>query len=195
MDVKREDRATRVQMGVMLALGLALVAIPLYFWRRPAKTDVKPTDPTAATASLPVLLPSSSGTAPASPAVQVGEARILSCRDARKAADECDRIPAFEQALTKAVQESASCLPESAGGAAVQYVAEVNFARKKVTVSAPKDGRSIKSAKLLKPCVAQIRRSMQLVGFEGVAHAHLRYRVAVVATYGAGAGARGAAAP
>jgi hypothetical protein len=169
-------------MSVMLILGVLLVAVPLYLWQRPKKSETTKESEQPA-ASAPVLLPPSAPPADKVAGAQLGEMRVLSCRDARRAAEECDRVLSFEQAFGKAITDAAQCLPESAAGGTVQYVAEVHFGRRKVSLSAPRDGRTIRNAKLLTTCVATIRKSLDNFAFDGVQHGHLRYRVAVIATY------------
>jgi hypothetical protein len=173
-------------MSVMLLLGVALIAVPLYLWRRPHKDDAK-TEAAAASASAAAAASAAAQTAvpdaSAAAALSVGEAKVISCRDAKKALDDCDRLPTLEQAFAKAIVDNASCLPDSAGGGSVQYVADINFTRKKVGLVAPKDGRTVRSGKALKGCVAAIKRALVAFPLEGAPHAHPRYKVSIVATY------------
>jgi hypothetical protein len=187
----KQDRATKIQMLIMLGLGVVLVSVPLYFWRRPpssptqegeGRADAPRTDLSAFTPTTPNA-GGDGGLSPNQAVFGLGEARILSCRDARKDLAECGKLPAFEEAFAKVVRDNASCLPEAAGGGSIQYVAEVNFAKKKISLSTPKDGRTVRNVKLLKPCVLAIKRSLDGFPIDKTDHGHTRYKVSVVATY------------
>jgi hypothetical protein len=203
-ELGKQDRATKIQMLIMLGLGVVLVSVPLYFWRRPPsnpsaegegqagapRTDLSAFTPTTA-AGGGGGGGSDGGVAVNQAVFSLGEARVLSCRDTRKDLPECGKLPAFEEALAKAVRDHASCLPETAGGGSIQYVAEVNFAKKKIALSTPKDGRTVRNVKLLKPCVLAIKRTLDGFPIDKTDHGHTRYKVSVVATYPGGSSTAG----
>jgi hypothetical protein len=187
-EIDKQDRASRWQMLGMLIMGMVLIGVPLYFWRRPAQSR----------ADAPVQAPSLSEALPFAPtttaglidsgaepktAFSLGEVRILSCRDAHKDVNECGKLPALEEALSKAVREHAACLPAAAGGGSVQYLADVNFTKKRIGILTPRDGRSVHNAKLLRPCTVAIKHSLDALALASIEHAHLHYKLSVVATY------------
>lgn len=190
IDLGSVGRPARVQMIAALLLGLVLVAIPLYLWRRPRSLPEQTTDDAGTTADAavdagaPSDLPS---VKPVDPnAVSVGVAHPVDCRDGTKktAGADCDRLPPIEKALAFAIESAGTCVPSSAGGGTIEYVADVNFARKKLPIAllTPKDTRSIKSAKAVGVCAAAVKRAFATPPLD-FPHAHGRYKIAIVATY------------
>lgn len=176
-------------MLAMLGLGAVLIGVPLYFWRRPAReTVVVAADkPPALSDALPFAPTTTAVAADAAAAPKqafaLGEVKVLSCRDARRDLDNCGRLVPMEEALAKAVKDNATCLPAAAGGGTVQYVADVNFGKKQVSVVAPRDGRTVRNIKLLKPCVTAIKHSLEAVSLAQIDHTHVRYKISVITTY------------
>ena len=94
-----------------------------------------------------------------------------------------DAIRTLEKAFAKAIEETAACVPKDIGGGTIQYVADVQFRRRVLTVTAPKDGRSIRSAKVSAACASAVKQRLRMISLEGVAHSHARYKIAITATY------------
>jgi len=162
------DRPARLQMIAALVLGLVLVAIPLYLWRRPRSEAVTVTSEaqqaasaaSAASAAAALSGPNAAngagganGAARASDAdsVLLSEARVLECHDPgskHTAATDCDHLASIKKALAQAIKDNASCLPTAAGGGTLVYVVDVSFQRKRnpVALTVPKDGRALRSA-------------------------------------------------
>ncbi|MDB4944507.1 MAG: hypothetical protein JWP97_4041 [Labilithrix sp.] len=183
MDASAADRPARLQMIVALVLGVVLVAIPLYLWRRPrADTLAVPGPPDAGLAvEAGAAVTEESGDKPA-----VGEVRVLACQDPgpkKTAPGECDRLPDVEKALTKAIEDTAACVTKEAGGGTIVYVADVSFKRKAINVATPKDGRTLKNARAVGVCQAAVKSRLSAMPLDTVTHAHARYRIAVTATY------------
>jgi hypothetical protein len=193
------ERPLRAQLVAALVLGLAVVSIPLYLWRRP-KTEAEPSRDKAPVASSSVdvkaataLLPLDTKAAPRAPSLS--EMRVLSCGDAKRGKGEsraeraslqstsCDRPDGFDKLFAKAIADSASCVPEGNGGS-IAYRADLGFSRKKnpIHVSAPKDGRSLKSGKIASACLHEIRKKLDGTALD-MRHDHPRYRLEIVATY------------
>lgn len=180
------DAPARLQMIVALILGLVLVAIPLYLWRRPRAESIAVSHSASdgSAMSMPVTTPPSSTENEGR--ITLSEPRILQCQDAgpkKTAPEQCDHLPEFEKAFAKAIEESTSCLPKDAGGGTVQYVADVSFKRKSIGVTAPKDGRTLKSAKVAGTCATVVKGRLSAVALDSLTHQHARYRVAITATY------------
>lgn len=182
------DRPARLQMLVALVLGLVLVAIPLYLWRRPRAESIAATgsadsgvDPNAAAAPTTTASPSDEGKP------TLGEPKSILCQDPgpkKTAPEQCDHLADVEKAFAKAIEETApSCAPKEAGGGTIQFVADVSFKRKALNVSTPKDGRTLKSAKVVSACQSAVKSRLQAVSLDAVQHAHARYKIAITASY------------
>jgi len=181
----------RLQLVGAFLLGILLLAVPLYLWRRP-RSAPPASRPDAATAEPPrdvAAAPSALPEAPTPPKpVRLEEARILECHDPgtrRIPVDQCDHIPALEKALADAIEATHGCVPPDAGMGSIEYVADVAFGahRNGVTVALPRDGRSFKNPKIVKSCAAGVRSRLSTLPLEPLAHAHSRYKLAVIASY------------
>jgi hypothetical protein len=190
------DRPARFQLAAALLLGLVLVGSGLCLWRRPHTSSdaaAAPAPPPSALASVAVVAAPPAVDAGAPAAVVLSDARVLSCHDRgprRTAPDQCDHPAAVEQALSSAIERSASCVPPGAGGGTIEYVADVSFLRHRLRVTLPRAGRSIRDRKVLRACSAAVRGAIEGLKLDGMAHQHARYEIAVTATYrGAGSSA------
>jgi hypothetical protein len=180
------DRPARLQMIVALILGLVLVAIPLYLWRRPRAESISASgtndggvDPNAAAG--PAVTTTDGDGKPT-----LGDARSLLCQDPgpkRTAPEQCDHVVEVEKALARAIEESAGCVPREAGGGTIQFVADVSFKRKVVGISTPKDTRTMKNAKAVSACQSAVKSRLQSLPFDSINHVHARYRIAITASY------------
>jgi hypothetical protein len=178
------DRPARLQMIVALVLGLVLVAIPLYLWRRPRAESI---------AAQSTITDAGAGTAVtgASPSATdeklvIGEAKTLSCHDPgpkKTAPEQCDHVAELEKAFAKAIEENATCVTKDVGGGTIIYIADVTFKKKSVTVATPKEGRTLKSAKVATACEKVVRGKLATLPLDAMKHEHARYRVSITATY------------
>ncbi|WP_394848250.1 hypothetical protein LZC95_12380 [Pendulispora brunnea] len=184
------DRVGKIQLLIVGLLTLALVAIPLYLWRRPRSEDNAPPIPrpvvadavgeTADAAAPTALDAGASG-------ISLSEIAVLSCHDrgTRKTAPgDCDRLSSIETALAAAIVKKADCVPTSSAGGTIQYVADVGFARtrNKIAILAPRDGRTLKSAKLASACALAVKKELASTPLD-IPHAHERYKIVVTANY------------
>jgi len=174
-----------------LLLGILLFAVPLYLWRRPRSTAPSPPvdaglveaprgAPPAASASVDAGSP---------PPVRLSDARVLECHDRgvhRTLADQCDHIQAFERAFGDAIVASHDCVPPDAGTGSIEYVADLSFTRRRspVTLTLPRDGRSFQASKIVRDCAAGVRSRLGAFPVAPLPHAHARYKISLVATYG-----------
>ena len=170
-------------MIVALLLGLVLVAIPLYLWRRPRAESIAVAvgdggaDP--ATAQVP-------GPPPDDPKPTLGEAKSILCQDPgpkKTSPEQCDHVVEIEKALAKAIEESASCVPKDAGGGTIQYVADVSFKRKAINVATPKETRTMKNVKVATACQSAVKGKLQALALDPINHQHARYKIAITASY------------
>jgi hypothetical protein len=196
---RRDDldgaRPTRAVLVGAAVFGFALVGSGIYLWRRPHP-------PAEGEGAAALAAPSASAADEAAPApvappqppspVTLSDARVTGCHDRGPSTtppDECDRLPTIEQALGHAIKQAATCVPDAFAGGAIEYVADVSFSRRRVRVSLPRDGRSVRDRKVVHACASAVRDSMQNVPLEAVDHKHARYSIAITATY------RGSAPP
>ncbi|MBX3186683.1 MAG: hypothetical protein KF819_06695 [Labilithrix sp.] len=177
------ERPARVQMIVALVLGLVLVAIPLYLWRRPRAESIAAGSGEAGVDPAREVAPA----APPDEKPTIGEPKNLQCQDPgpkKTAPEQCDHLVEVEKALAHAIEESASCVPKDAGGGSIVYVADVSFKRKSIGIGTPKDGRTMKNTKVVAACQTAVKSKLQSSVLDGIqTHAHARYRIAITATY------------
>jgi hypothetical protein len=117
--------------------------------------------------------------------VVLSEARVLGCHDRgprKTPAEQCDHVAAVEQALAQAIQQAASCGSTAPGGT-IEYVADVSFLRRKVHISLPRGGRSLRDRKAIGACATAVREAMDALPLDGADHEHARYTISVTATY------------
>jgi hypothetical protein len=179
------DRPARLQMIVALILGLVLVAIPLYLWRRPRAESIAVNTGATDAGALPAV------TAAATPSTEeklvIGDAKILSCHDPgpkKTAPEQCDHVVELEKAFAKAIEESSSCVAREAGGGTIIYVADITFKRKGgVTMATPREGRTLKSPKVAGACEKAVKNRLSNVSLEPMKHEHARYRMSITASY------------
>ena len=192
------DRVARLQTIAAVVLGLALIAIPLYLWRRPRSESPPVTSALTASVALDAGALDASAVAAAlpGPTVSLSDPKVMECHDMgsrRTRPEDCDHLAAVEKGLATAITASASCLPTSAGGGTLVYEVDASFARKRhpIELLVPRDGRSLKNAHgaaaaaAVSGCMATVKKGMDSVALDGVPHAHARYKVAITATYAA----------
>jgi hypothetical protein len=180
------DAPARLQMIVALTLGLVLVAIPLYLWRRPRAESIAVSRSASSDGGKTSAVTTPPSSSEGDARITISEPRVLQCQDPgskKTAPEQCDHLPEIEKAFAKAIEESGSCLPKEAGGGTVQYVADVSFKRKSISVTAPKDGRTLRSAKAAGACAAAVKGKLSVVALHGMTHQHARYKVSITATY------------
>ncbi len=179
------DRPARIQMIVALILGLVLVAIPLYLWRRPRTESISATIGLNDAGVLPAV---TAGPSPSSLEAQlsIGEAKVVGCQDPgpRKTPPEkCDHVAEIEKQFAKAIEESALCAPKDTGGGSIIYVADVTFKKKTVVLNTPREGRTMKNAKIVSACEKAIRAKLSPLPYDTAKHEHARYFISITATY------------
>ena len=197
------DRPARVQLIVALVLGLSLVAIPLYLWRRPRASDTGTASDAGALAASGGLGSADGGSSgddggasgaavvPTSAALTgaaVGTPVIAECHDRgskRTVSSACDRLPAVEAAVQQAVTDVGACFPGSAGSTTkpvvATYAIDVSFQRKRnpLRVSLTTDPPSAGTRSQRNACAARVKSKLAAVSLAGVAHEHERYLVTV----------------
>jgi hypothetical protein len=181
------ERPARWQTVTAIVLGVVLVSVPLYLWRRPrSATEPVVRDDAAEPAAVEFIDAAATEEDAAAHSLVLGDPRVLECKDTGSGhtlPEKCDHIPQLEKAFAQAIVDSRDCLPPQPASATITYVADVALSRKKLVVSAPKDGRSVKNYKLVEACVTSVRRGLSALSMDGLPHAHARYKIALSATY------------
>ncbi len=169
-----------IALGV---LGFVLVAVPLYLWRRPRAVPVD-ANPTPANDLAAIADAGAEGAPPN--AVRLSDAVVLECHDPgpkRTAPEQCGHLPNFEKSFAKAITDAASCVPATAGGGNLLYVADVSYGRAKtrsILLSLPKDGRTVKGRAA--QCESAVEHGLKAVELD-TEHGHSRYKIQITATY------------
>ena len=188
------QRPARTQLAVATCLGLALLASGLFLWRRPRGSTDGPSG-AAAEPSSGSAMGGRFGDAGAENKVDasrvqsnvlLSEARVVGCHDRgpkKTPPDECDRLVPIERALSRAIEQAATCVPQSLPSATIEYVADVSFSRHTLRISLPKDARSVRDRKVVGACAAAVRDGVTVSALDGVGHEHARYRISITATY------------
>ncbi|MEZ4442473.1 MAG: hypothetical protein R3B72_25495 [Polyangiaceae bacterium] len=182
------QQPVRIQMILGLVVGLVLVAVPLYLWRRP--TGTAPDDDEAADAGVTATIDGASPYVPLvdadelGPNVKLGEFETIRCVDpgpGKTAPERCDHITFFEDALARAIRENVSCAPETKTGATISVVIDFSFRAKRLKVYRGKS--STLPASQTKELFNCIKRAMPEPQWGSIPHQHARYVVNVKATY------------
>ena len=188
------DRPIRAQLVVALVALIILLAVPLYLWRRPS-ARVTGSDAGVPSASSPLLaasaLPPAALPAPfrvepvrASPLQRV---RCGASRAKATASVPCDALPVLERAFVEAIQKTPDCSPKTAKEGSINYVLEVDFAKKSIHVFPGQSGDwHGPSSRRATKCV---ERALGKPDLASMTHNYAYYALAVMAAYrGTGAG-------
>ena len=188
------SRAFRPALVLVVVVVAALVAIPLYWWRRPEPVEIEqPRELAETTAAAEVFRPSPDPSQALVAAaldggvqtdhVQLGAVWIDGCQQGKQRLTpaRCDRLVYFEQALIRAILDGADCAPRNRSGATISYALTVDFQRKRVQLFAGKSGTVRKNeAQATVSCVA---KKLALPSWQTVPHLYSRYTIAVLAKY------------
>ena len=174
-------------MIIGLVVGLVLVAVPLYLWRRPEQAS---TEPTASAADNPSAMVLDGGAfIPLVDAGTHGDVKLspfttMRCTDpgpGSTAADRCDHITFFEDALGRALRENAMCAPQTSTGATISIVMDIDFRRKQLKIFRGKSS-TLPDART-KELFECLKRAMPAPEWGSIPHQHSRYVVSVKAEY------------
>lgn len=197
------ERPFRAQLVVALVVGLVLLAVPLYLWRRPSGTENAPADAGAKVdargsdaADSTSLSPQQSDAGASDDRVKLAPIQRVKCGANTRGGQEgnlCDRIPFFENELVKAVRDNADCAPKLAKEGSINYVLSVDFTGRKVHVFPGASG-SWKGPAARK-AAACVKRAFGAPDWGTIQHQYRYYTIAMLATYVAPAASPPAAAP
>lgn len=179
----------RAQAVIGGVLALVLLAVPLYLLRGPA--------PATPRAAAPAAAPSTGGfggvvrRAPAADAgarsseVTLGPVQRVRCgsspRTLTAEGSLCDALPPLERALGRAIEQNVECAPRTSKGGTLNYVLEVDFDRRHVSMFAGQSGSwRGPQARTAARCVL---RQMPPVDWDGIEHQYRYYAIAIMGTY------------
>jgi hypothetical protein len=118
--------------------------------------------------------------------VALSQPRVVACHDRgpkKTLPDDCDRLGTLEQALSRAIENAASCVPQSIPNATIEYLADVSFSRHTLHISLPRDSRSVHNRKVVAACAAAVRGALPASSLDPLSHEHARYQISITATY------------
>jgi hypothetical protein len=184
------ERPLRAQLVVAVVIGLMLMAVPLYLWRRPsmelaAEGGAAPEAANVAVAVAARVLEEPKGHEPEPASAEFSSVVRVSCSSAPNRKGEsgelCDRLPFFEKALTDAVQSAAGCVPKTGKAGSINYVLTVDFTRRKLHVFPGQSGDwKGPSARRATECVA---KALPKPDFATIAHKYRYYVLAQMVRY------------
>lgn len=183
------DRPFRAQLVVALVVGLVLLAVPLYLWRRPSGTENAPVDGGVATDAGAQAVGSALPTVPGADAgeverVKVGSVQRIKCGASSRGRQDgnlCDRLPFFEEQLVRGIKDNVDCAPKTGKEGNINFVLSVDFTARKVHVfPGASGGWKGPSARKAAACV---KRALSAPDWAGIPHQHKYYSIAVLATY------------
>jgi len=171
-----------------LVVGLVLVAVPLYLWRRPDPSTAAETGGGGEGGGSATIDGSESYIplvdASVAPEVKLSPFKTIRCVDpgpGKTPPERCDHITFFEDGLTRSIRENSLCAPETTTGATVSFVMDVDFRRKKVKIYRGKSS-TVPSSRT-KELFTCIKRAMPTPEWSTIPHQHARYVVNTKATY------------
>lgn len=174
-------------MIIGLVVGLVLVAVPLYLWRRPEQVgevepDAMADGGPAGDGGVPDYIPLVD--ASVAPRVKLEPFRTIWCKDpgpGKTPPERCDHVTFFEDALSRAIRENTLCAPETKTGATISIVMDFDFRRKKLKIYYGKSSTlPMSRTKELFTCLT---RAMPSPDWGSIPHQHAHYLVATKATY------------
>jgi len=187
------DRPLRAQLVVALVVGLILLAVPLYLWRRPSGKVEPPTGSTlAAQSPLPAALDRSAGSPGAAPDAGKVEERVriaalqrVKCSASQAVQGQsgslCDSLPKVEEAFVKAIRDTVDCAPKMGKEGTINYVLNVDFNHRSVHVFPGASGTwKGPQARRAANC---IKRSLPAPAWDSTLHQYRHYVIAALATY------------
>ena len=171
---------------------LVLLAVPLYLWRRPAGVEHVDLDAGAGLAKqLPSVIEAGAqviadrDAALSRERVKLGTAQRVTCgaspKDRVQEGSLCDSLPAYEQALAKAIKDTIDCAPRAKEEGTINFVLNVSFTNKTLNVFAGASGKwKGRQARQAADCV---EKALAAPPWEGVQHQYRFYTIAILATY------------
>lgn len=184
------DRPLRAQLVIALVIGLVLLAVPLYLWRRPSGKDNAAPDASArhdgggdAPSSHAQVTDLEAGTP--DDGVKLGPVERVKCSASQRSKGEegnlCDHLPFFEDALRKAIHGTKGCAPRTGRSGTLNYVLMIDFQHRRVGAFPGASGRwKGPQARRAAQCML---KSLPAPPWDRIQHQYRYYEIAVMATY------------
>lgn len=180
------DKPIRSQLVVSIALGVMLVAVPLYLLRRPSPSP-NPSDLVRESRALGLggVIRDELDAGANHSDVLLGPLQRVRCgASATQTSGEgglCDSLPLLEAALRQAIVSNVDCVSRGAKEGSINYVLEADFTQNRLNVFAGKSGlwRGARARK----AVSCVLRSLPPLGWTELPHQHQYYAIAMLATY------------
>ncbi len=176
-------------MIIGLVVGLVLVAVPLYLWRRPAQATPDAVAEMTLDGGAAMAVDGAVPYVPlmdaaVEPKVKLSSFETIKCQDpgpGKTPPSRCDHIEFFEDALARAIQDNALCGPSVKTGATISFVLDFSFRRKVWKVYRGKS--STLSESKVKGLFRCVKKAMPTPEWGSIPHQHSRYVINVKATY------------
>jgi hypothetical protein len=174
---------------VALVVGLILLAVPLYLWRRPrsetgdTQAAVGPAD--ASVARVRDAAPDVAAQPERSERVRLGPVQRVKCSASSAIRGQegalCDALPFFEKALAESIIKNVACAPRLAKTGSINYVLQIDFRKHWLNVFPGASGqwRGPKARR----SVACVERSLNKPDWDKITHQYSYYMIAIMATY------------
>lgn len=177
------DKPIRGQVIFGIAVGLVVIALPLYFFRRPSPAPA--VGETQAPLGFAPVVPSTPAASESDARVRLAEVERVRCGASPTAVGAsgrlCDALPFFEKALSSAILSSVDCAPRTGDGGTLNYVLKVDFAQKQTHVFPGASGKwRGPQARHATKCVKQ---GLPAPEWDKLEHQFRYYELAILATY------------
>lgn len=178
------ERPIRAQAVIAFAIGVVLVAVPLYLLRRPSTSSLALL-PDAGVPGFGGVIRTDMDAAAEATEVVLGPLQRVRCGPSRTQISGegglCDALPLLEAALRQGIQNNVDCAPRAGKEGSINYVLEVDFSSNRLNVFAGKSG-SWRGARA-KKAVTCVLRSLPPLPWTDITHQHQYYAIAILATY------------
>jgi len=184
------ERPFRAQLIVALVVGLVLLAVPLYLWRRPSGTENAPAAAASAneagsgSAAAPAGAPPDADATPGDERIRLASPQRVRCGTSTRGGQEgnlCDRLTFFEEALVKAIAENVDCAPKLGKEGTINFVLRVDFTSRKLHVFPGASGSW--RGPVARKAAACVKRALPAPDWAAIPHQYRHYSIAVLATY------------
>jgi hypothetical protein len=177
---------------VALVVGLILLAVPLYLWRRPSGQEHAAS---ASTLAAPGPgLSAADGSAPGGAAsdgargderVRLAAVQRIKCSASGAVRGQsgslCDALPFFEEGLMKAIRATLDCAPKTGKEGSINYVLKVDFNHRSLHVFPGASGTW--KGPQARRATACVKRALPPPQWETAVHQYRHYVLSVLATY------------
>lgn len=178
------DRPLKAQLVVASVAILLIVAVPLYFLRKPPSQPAETAEALSA-AKRSRLIRTTVDAGPPETNISIGAVQRIKCSAAaNRDGNEgplCDRLPVLEAKFEQGIRESTDCAPRTGKEGTINYVLTVDFTGKHVNVFPGASGSwKGPQAKAAATCV---KRAIGDIPWDTITHRYRYYVLAMLASY------------